>query len=187
MLYVGRLRVGRDALGEQYRDHLLRYGKLTGPYLDEHEAIGVLRAAFPDALGHVEGLMRMFDTGAQERAFGVPGEPGDPELIEHLARRTIEGYAHLMEWASGLRSARVPNEFRDALNIAADMALRPVEEFRAYIERFADVLDCSLADGASASPGGSAIEVSVELILTIDEGVTAAFSAEVDRLVRVGY
>lgn len=36
--------------------------------------------------------MVAFKAEGQERAFGAPGEPGDPDRIENLARHLIRSY-----------------------------------------------------------------------------------------------
>lgn len=55
--------------------------------------------------------------------MGAPGEPGDPGRIEHLARRLINLYGSLMDWAAEMRNTSVPDTFievRDAIACYAD-------------------------------------------------------------------
>ena len=86
-------------------------------------------------------LMSMFDPERQERAFGKPGEPGDAALIQHLAKRTVDGYTELMEWARRLRSMPVPTEMQEVFRLAAAMMDRPVKEFREYDDQVVAQLD----------------------------------------------
>lgn len=187
LLYGGALHVERAKLEEQYRDHALGYAELHGAPLDLHEAIYEVGAAFGDAQAMVATLMNMFDHERQERAFGRPGEPGDAELIQHLARRTVDGYAGLMEWARRLRSMRVPTEMQEAFRLAAGMMDTPVEEFREYVDQAVSQMDQSadLVAQADADPeisDDNPLVLTLQLTLTIDEDAVQRFGDELRRV-----
>lgn len=180
LLYGGSLLLLRDAHEGEYRDHLLRYAPLEGEPLDSSAAIQRLEAAFPDALGLVAATMRLFDPRIQERAFGPSGKPGDEALIQQWAQRMIDGYVQLMMWGKGLRAARVPTEFQTAFQLAADMVARPVDEMRAYVDDVVNKMDTvsDLLGRDDEEP----VEITITMVLTIDDDSSAAFSRELERV-----
>ena len=82
LLFAGVLQQGRNALETKWRDHELRLPSRTRERLDADEAVSYLSAAFGRLGSIVEPLTRVFE--GQQAAFGEPGEPGDPVLIEHF-------------------------------------------------------------------------------------------------------
>jgi hypothetical protein len=98
LMFAGVLLQGRNALEEKYRDHELGYARRTGRILPEAECIEHLNAAFDDARALAASMERVLDPRAQERAFGLPGEAGDPDRIKHLGQRLIDAYEGFLDW-----------------------------------------------------------------------------------------
>lgn len=187
LLYGGVLYVERAKVEDQYRDHVLGYAQLAGTPLDLAEAIDEVGAAFGDAQSMVATLMNMFDSERHEHAFGKPGEPGDSALIQHLAKRTIDGYGEVMEWARRLRSMRVPTEMQEAFRLAAAMMDTPVEEFREYIDQAVAQLDqmADLIAQADTNPDiseANPLVVTIQLTLTIGDDAVRKFNDELRRV-----
>ena len=135
-------------------------------------------------------LMNMFDPARHGRAFGRPGEPGDAALIQHLAKRTIDGSAELMAWARQLRSMRVPATMHEVFRLAAAMMDTPVEECREYVDQAVAQLDqmADLIAHADADPDiteDDPLTVTIRLTLTIDDEAVEAFNAELRRVEEV--
>lgn len=188
LLYGGGLYLGRKALETKYHDHLFAYAELDGPPLDADRAIREVDAAVDDARAMVGRLMHMFDPVRLEWAFGEPGKPGDPALIQHVADRTMKGYEHFMDWARRLRSMRVPAEFRKAFDLAADLMSNPVEECREYVDQVVTELDQvpNLIE-TSAGEGEEPVQITLQLTLTVDEDARRAFTDEIERLQQEGF
>lgn len=187
LLYGGILFIERAKLEDQYRDHVLGYAERNGRPLDVQEAIQEAQAAFADAEAMAATLMNMFDPARHERAFGRPGEPGDAALVQHLAQRTIDGYAELMAWARRLRSMRVPAAMQEVFRLAAAMMDTPVEECREYVDQAVAQLDpmADLIARADADPDiteEDPLTVTIRLTLTIDDEAVDAFNAELRRV-----
>lgn len=187
LLYGGVLYVERADLEEEYQDHLLAYSELSGAPLDFAEAARKVEAAFGDAQAMIATLRNMFDSERQERAFGRPGEAGDAALIQHLAKRTSDGYAELMHWARRLRSMRVPAEMQEVFRLAAALMNTPVREFREYVDRTVAQLDqmAELIAQADADPNISSdnpLVVTLQLTLTIDDDAAQRFDDELRRV-----
>ena len=185
LLFAGSLLMRREELEDDYHDHQLRYVALEGDPLDEEAATSRIQSAFPDALALVAAIQQLFDQHLHERAFGAPGEPGDEALIQRLAKRIIDRYLELMIWSRDLRAARVPSQFQRVFQLAADMALRPVDEIREFVDdtvREMDSVRQRLAD-----VGASPIEITLTLVVTMDEAVHEAFDQELERLLVAGF
>lgn len=189
LLYGGTLQIERAKLEDRYRDHMLGYAELDGSPLDPQTAIDEASAAFADAQAMAATLMNMFDAQRHERAFGMPGEAGDPALIQHLAKRTVDGYAEMMAWSGRLLSMRVPAEMQELFRLAAALMETPVEEFRAYVDDVVAQLDKAAALVAERNANGRSgdedpLEVTVQLTLTIDTDALQRFNEELRRVER---
>jgi hypothetical protein len=134
-LFVSVLLQGREALEHKWRDHELRYAP-SGRHMDASAAAAYLGVAWRHAGTIVERAVRLLEPRNTERAFGRPGEPGDPEFIEQLGRRLIGAYEALLDWAADLRSINVPEELKDVFELAALSADVPIDDMRRFIDRF---------------------------------------------------
>jgi hypothetical protein len=185
LLYAAELRLSAEVMEPRYRDEVLRYAPLDGPTLARQEASTRLDHATADALALAGSLMRMFDPASQELAFGPPGESGDPNLIEQLARRTVDIYGEMLDWSRSLRSARVPTEMREAFDLAADLLRLPITQVRDYFEQVVTGIDTAARAYAERSDDDPPITVDVECVLSIQPGAIEKFTAEIDRLARL--
>lgn len=187
LLYGGTLLIERAKLEDQYRDHVLGYAEPDGPPLDVETAIDEASAAFGDALAMAATLMNMFDAERHEQAFGKPGEAGDAILIQHLAKRTVDGYSEMMAWSRRLLSMRVPTEMQQLFRFAAALMETPVGEFRDYVDDVVAQLDKAAVMSArrDAQPDArdeGPVEVTVQLTLTIEENALQRFNDELHRV-----
>jgi hypothetical protein len=148
--------------------------------LDEDGAIQRLRETFREAESFGSSVERLLDPTAQQKAFGAPGEPGDPKRIQHLGGRLVDVYESMLDWASQLRRIHVPEDFRHAFELAARMIDQPIEEFREFIDRPVTAMDG--LSGQLAEPDDGPLVIDLELRLSVDESVAAAFHSEMQRL-----
>lgn len=132
-LYAGVLLQGQQALDPRWRDHEL--GLIPTPVvrLTNAEALGAVRQTRDQFEGLVDNVERLFSTDALNRAFGPPG---DPERIIHLAQRLIDTYDGFLEGAAALRGYRVADSYGPLLQLAQQMADRPLAGIRQYISGF---------------------------------------------------
>jgi hypothetical protein len=116
-----------------YNDHRVRFA-LGGAYIPTGELRVYLDGELARMLGVTTVLEDLLLGPAQEMAMGAPGEPGDPDLIEHLASRILLIYDELLAWAYRLRSANCTQpEGREALQALADYAIQPIEALRGFV------------------------------------------------------
>lgn len=171
LLFAARLAQGKHALRLAWRDHVLELS--SGPYrrLEPDEVTGYLSGEFGRLAWLIEPMQRVF--AAQEDAFGRPGEPGEPELIEHFADWIVGIYRQLMEWAAGVRSVGVPEEFEPAVRLWAHAGDASIEQISSFIDVTAQRLDEVAAQLAGRQPGDDEepIAVDLSLTLTIDEAL----------------
>lgn len=186
LLYGGVLYVERKRLEDRYRDHVLGFAELVGDPLTFPTALTEVGAAFDDVQANLSILMNMFDADRHERAFGRPGEPGDADLIQHLGRRTVDGYAQMMQWSRRLRSMRVPADLQELFRLAASLMDQPIEQFRGYVDAAVaefDRISETLAE-AVGDPDvtyDNPLEITVELVLSVSDETLDAYADAVRR------
>jgi hypothetical protein len=164
LYFAGCLLNELERLAPKYRDHLLRYAAANGQYLREEELPAFIAQAASTASSLSDGLMRVMDLQAQERAFGAPGEPGSPDEIQHLAERWTSTYEGFLDWASSVRSTVVSEEYRPLLDRLARLVDEPIDQYRDFVARFVasvDKIPEHLANADATSP------LTIEMTLTI--------------------
>jgi hypothetical protein len=180
LLFAAVLLQGKNDLELRWRDHQLRLPTADYHRLDEEEVAGYLGATF-GRLGWTLGpIERVF--AAQEDAFGKPGEPGDPALIEHFAGWVIELYRRMLDWAATVRSAGVPEEFELAVELASQAADLPLERIRSFIDETVAAVDQLPAKLVAPKSKREPIELRLTLTLEADNEL---MGAAVDELRRV--
>jgi hypothetical protein len=179
LLYAGVLQQGLEELAVKWHDEEL--GMPRGERLSiEEGALSYLRTEVSRLEALVESVMRVFEPEARERAFGAPGEPGDPVRIENLARHVIRIYEAMLDWAAGLRAVVPPEPYERAFEITASMAHQPILEVRDFVDDV--VREMGRIPGYLAGDQEEPLEIHVQLELSIDWEVVAAFGAEMARI-----
>jgi hypothetical protein len=69
-----------------------------------------LSRAFRELSKNTDQATRVLTLEVQRRAFGAPGEPGDPARIQRLAAVIVVAYDGLMQTAAEVRNQVVPDE-----------------------------------------------------------------------------
>jgi hypothetical protein len=165
LLYAGVLWQRREALEPKWRDHELGYARRSGRHFDDREAIDFLGNAFDDLKTFGPNVLRMLDPRAQERAFGAPGQAGNPVLIEHIATRLVDVYEEILDVAATLRGAGVSEEITPLMEAAARLTDTPLREIRDFIDQLVAEVDRVPDRLATGEP----IVIELTLTLTIDD------------------
>jgi hypothetical protein len=179
LLYAGVIWQGRQALESKWLDHELGYGRRTGQYIDDHEVLTFVRRAMRDFSACLTDVMKMIDDQARERAFGLPGQAGNPVLIEHLADRFIEVYGEILDIAAKLRGAGVSKNMESVIDAAAHFVDTPLKEIRDFIDQLIVEID-NLPDQL-ASEDEEPIIIDLALILTVDDKSKQDLKLEMER------
>ena len=164
--FAGQLLHERDNVEAKYRDHELRYAPMSGEvvvggvavnyieHLDDAKTILLyINQRSNDAMNLARKISDLFnDEAARERAFGAPGEDGDPERLTHLAKRMNNVYEQFLDLAASLRGASVPPEFQKLLELAARFTDSPVKEYRRFVDEYVAQANMLLEDYKAGRP-----------------------------------
>jgi hypothetical protein len=178
LYFAAQLLHERSALENKYRDYLMDYAPPTGEIISFEDAPDYMARAALYAIQLGENLTRVMSSEAQERAFGRPGEEGDPEAIAHLAMRMNSLYKELMDWAAKVRGAIMPPEFRRASDVLASFNRSPISAYREFVDDLVERNDRLPAQIAAGEP----VQIHMTLKFAIPEETTAAYKAELDRI-----
>lgn len=181
LLFAAALLRERNALEPKYRDHEIGFAKpQPGPRLDVHEGVTLTSAATHEAGALVENVERIFSPAAQVVAFGAPGEPGDPEAIEHLASRVIDVYEGLLDWAARIRGTSFDDDFKTVAELVGHFVDLPIRQFREFVDKV--VSECDRLPAFLASDGDETLHLTLELKVEMDPDVLDRFTAEMRQL-----
>ncbi|MFJ6537458.1 hypothetical protein ACIQH5_14665 [Paenarthrobacter sp. NPDC091711] len=180
LLFAAFLYEGLQRTEPKWRDYSLGIAPYVGPQIDLEELPNKISDLMSRAGAIVSNLEKLFAPVAQEAAFGAPGEPGDPDFIEHIANRVVDMYEGLLDWAAEVRSLRVAEQTRDLLEIAASFVKQPIEDTRGRVKDFIAQLETAMDRVAKADE--EPIELSLPLILTVDPEIPKALEAELRRI-----
>src|SRR5215472_15617894 len=78
LLFGNVLYVSRSAHEARWRDNQLGYTLKIGPVIEPAQVTEIISERLSDVLPIIGNLERILAPTAQVRAFGNPGEPGDP-------------------------------------------------------------------------------------------------------------
>ncbi len=178
LYFAGTLRVFLDALATKYRDHEMRYPAQSSDHVTIDDAADYLRQTLDDVRGLVPSMVGLFEPSTLERAFGAPGDPGDPDRIQHLAKRLTSGYERLMDWAARVRGVARPPELDQLFELLARFADRPIAQYREFVDDIVSWADRIPAALAAKAP----LNATITLTLSIDEDVSDGFTRELHRV-----
>jgi hypothetical protein len=178
MLYASTLLLRRNAIDKKWRDDGIGYARRTGKYLDRKAAIEYVSSAALDAGMIIGQITHVLSSDAQETAFGRLGESGEPTMIEHIATRLIDVYEELLDWAANLRGMGVPSDFRNMIELAAQLARYPARQIREFVDYFV----AQVEKIPERLLRGETVHLELTLKIELDQDVVSAVKEELDRL-----
>ncbi|MEO3751750.1 hypothetical protein [Streptomyces sp. B6B3] len=185
LAWAGFLKIGMDKLNPVWLDHAVG-NPGAGQYLaNAQEVVAYADSVIGSASEIGERINYWLSEDMQRSAFGPPGEPGDPVVIEHVAKRLLDIYQGFMRCAVDLRSARAPSHLLKFLQLTAVLMNNPVREFREFVETLVSNFD-RFSQVDMYDPD-LRIDLTLHFKLTIDDDAMAAFDAEVERIERAGF
>ncbi|MER7556789.1 TIR domain-containing protein [Nocardioides sp. NPDC126508] len=175
-LYAGTLKLGIKALEGKYLDYEMGYAKPTGRSYKGRDAYEFLRSTNTNALALINSFNTVLDGDAWVRAFGLPGEPGDPERIQHMAQRLLDVYEGFLDEAARLLGSTVPDSFRRAQSAAAKYGKDPIEKIRALVTEFAETANRLPEMSAEHDDDQNGpLKVTMKITVDLDERVNDDF------------
>jgi hypothetical protein len=184
LLFAGVLAQGKDALEPKWRDHQLRYARVTAWSLDDSQVGPFIVAAMKEPIAFAENVNRVLDRQAKDLAFGPPGVSGDPARIEHVGHRIMAIYEDFLDWSARLRGTVTSSRYRRLLDLAASISDMPATQIRDFIDRYVATVD--RLPELLAEPGDEPINLTFVLELDIDNRIIAEYNREFKRLRRRG-
>jgi hypothetical protein len=182
LLFAGILLQEKEKLQFKWRDYEIGYALPSGRHLGDREALSYLSNIMRDTGAIVRSTLAVFSEENKIQTFGAPGEPGNPMLIAHFARRIIGGYEEFLDWAADLRgtsvSQRMTHIFERAAVIVGQPA-RDIHNFMDQIARGAERLSAWLSN-----PIGNPPDIRVGCVFTPDHGAVTRFNIELNKLSR---
>lgn len=185
-LYAGVLVQGRINLEDKWQDHELRLSRGARREASEDVIWDFLSRELGWMRRQVSAINRVFDQEILVRAFGMPGEAGDPDLIKRVAHGIIQIYGSMLDWAAELRNSSVPSDYEDVVEFMACMVDGPLRQIRDFTQNVADqiaklpiLLEEAEENGATID---SPMTLTLTLSLSLDQNDQANLDAEFERL-----
>ncbi|MEU3354304.1 hypothetical protein [Streptomyces sp. NPDC037389] len=182
LLFAGELHVGLKDLESKRFDYSLGHRVIGQALPGEAEASAYLTAAFAEGQRIASDVNRWMSQEAQDKAFGLPGEPGDRELITHLAGRLLEVYESLIDWSIDLRSARPPAHMFRLFELASRFMQASIGSFESFVETLVEETD--RASAALARQDGEPLRLTVDYVMTVEPEVMKEFDKEKRKVKR---
>lgn len=179
LLFASELLRGRDELEPMWHDHQVGYSASQGSISDA-EARELIGGAFGESRAIVANVGRVLSKDSLDRAFGLPGEPGEPALIKHAAQRLIDVYGALLEWSSRLRGFAVSEDYENLLEIVALFVDQPIRQVRDFVDLVVTETDRI----PSMLRAGEPINLTLTLTVALEDGIEERFYSELTRLER---
>lgn len=182
-VWAGYLYLETERIADKFLDQEVSYAPPSGERVSGNRAAWErAQQEFAEAEKIITRVMPMWERATVERAFGKPGEPGDPGRIEHLARRMAALGEDLLDWSSRVRALGVPRDYEELFSLLARTADQPIAEYRTFVDdavRQMDQLPELLARDENTI-------VKVTLTLTLDQALIDEYLAEAQRLAARG-
>lgn len=178
-LYAGALFQEMAKIETKWRDHQLGFTRRTGNLIKDADAVPIYQRFLNDMASSGSLVDALFTEDRQEKAFGPPGIPGDPEEIQYLASRTVGIYESFLDAAAYLRSLRVSTRYEKAFELASRTADRPAQDVRDFIDYIVQEMD-KIPEWA-ADPNKTPLHLEVKLTLSIDAAAMDAATEEFKR------
>jgi hypothetical protein len=164
----------------KFQDQQLHYAAQSGVRVTDREVQPFVKQALDDVGALTTKLARVMDPALQERAIGLPGEPGDASRIQHLASRWNAVYEELLDWAAAVRGVSAPAAYRRLFEIVASVVDQPLQEYRDFVFAYVEEMD-RLPDRLAT---GDPIVIDLKLTLTMDDEVLQNYKEELARLLQ---
>jgi hypothetical protein len=180
LLFGNALYRARAVHEARWRDHQLGYTLQVGPVIKAKQIPSVMSERFSHVSAIAENLEAVVSPAAQVRAFGEPGEPGDPVLIEHMASRLIDIYALLLSWVEETRSLRVPEWAERLKELVIAYAAQPIQRTHAFVDEFIAQLEHAISNLVNGKSDYE--EISIRLGFEVPDDITQEYKKELKRI-----
>jgi hypothetical protein len=176
----------RNSVEAKYWDHEIRYAPPSREAITGDDITSLVKSVNPWLDDLISLMNKMSDiinnAVALERAFGAPGQEGDPERLAHLAKRWNSVYAEFIDWAASIRGASASSKLQNLLGLLARCADDPVEKYRRLVDEYVAQVDALPAAIAAGEP----LRIEVSIVLSKpDDKFIKSYETELNRLKRL--
>jgi hypothetical protein len=173
LLFAARLQEYRAAVEPKWRDYTLGYTLSLGPQVSADEIGPWTSDMMSRSTLIAKNLEKVISQQAQDAAFGLPAVNGDPELIDHMAKRLIGLYEQLIDWADDFRAARMPSGTERLKDLGVMFVSQPIAAVRAFVDDYTVSLENAMALLAAGS--AEQIVIPMSIVFEIDPAVSEEF------------
>lgn len=182
LLFAGVLLQGKNALETKWHDHELRIPSGEKREFDDYKSVlGFFRRETRWVAAQLEARNRIFGSEMQERAWGQPGEHGDPIHIRHFARHILTTFETLLDWAASIRNTSVPSIWEEVRELTARMVDQPLLQIRTFIDEAVEQFGRLPRLLAERRDGDPPFNIDLLLELSVGEEVVEALTSALDR------
>jgi hypothetical protein len=178
LLFAYYIRAGLQKTEVKWRDYMLGYTMRVGERIAREDVASAVSERISRVRPLIVNIERVISPRAQELAFGAPGEPGDADMIEHMAARLIRSYELLLDWADEFRSLRFHEETTLG-DTGAEWVSQPLHAYRAFVADFVTQVEQMMHD---LKAGRTEIELTFKITFEMQDGQTDRIIAEMERL-----
>jgi hypothetical protein len=173
LLFAARLQQERAAIETKWRDYALGYSMSIGAAIEKEDLLtwaGNMISRMRPVAANIE---KVISSQAQEAAFGKLGESGNPDLIDHMAKRLIGLYEQLIDWADDFRAARLPDGTERFQEVGVLFVSQPIATVRQFVDDFTSSIEDALEQRASGKT--AAVTTNMTIRFEIDDEVAVEF------------
>lgn len=168
LLFAGVMYVEKEKIESKWHDFEMQYGKRNGLHFSDIEAIDYLADKWSDLAPAISGATKALSEDVRTKAFGEEGVPGNEQRIVHMAKRVVDGYEQMLDWAADLRGIGVSDLLEPLYEAAAEASRQPISEFRDFIDNTVKQFDEIPGYLANNDPNKPPLRIESELHLTTD-------------------
>jgi hypothetical protein len=184
LLFMVELKKGLASLAEDIADYRAGYvdSIRDGPPLTTQQAMDEITTRMAQAKAYMANLDRLFVADLQERAFGLPGEPGDEVTISYLADRITDVFRNMLRWAQEIRGTLVEDDVKPVVWAVSNYVRKPIDRYEAFVKEVDERMRPPIEELRAGRPPAKPITVELNLTVDVDDADVAEFEREVAEL-----
>ncbi|GGN22614.1 hypothetical protein GCM10011609_74960 [Lentzea pudingi] len=182
LLFAGVLFQGVDALEAKFRDHLAGYAPRNGSVVDVLD-LSAFRHRHAMLAAITDSVERILSPERRLVTFGLPGDTQNlnPDEVVHTARRLVQLYEELLDWAREVRGTTyVYEQVSKVAGLQARVADGPITATRKLAADFLMLAD-TLVERLTA---GEDVDYEFSLTFTIDPQLSKALDDAIEQVMR---
>jgi hypothetical protein len=183
LLYATVLRQEMDALEGKWLGYRYGHTVRAARYTDDSEALRYFGYVLQESNRIVTSMTGWFSPESQEHAFGRPGEPGRPAVIQHNAKSLCALLGEWLDFALELRSAAIPSRLDRLRELALQLNDDPIRTAHGFIESMISQME-DIPRLLAERVNGQQIRIEMTLTLRITDEALKSYTKEIKRLRR---